>query len=88
MLFSVLSTANVALREDIFQQLTKLVAFVKQHIRRFLPDLIQLIHTHWSSSTRLCLQLLSELSTSLRCHSHASASHTHTSPSHASAALL
>ncbi|GAX78992.1 hypothetical protein CEUSTIGMA_g6432.t1 [Chlamydomonas eustigma] len=65
-LFEVLNEADVALREDIFQQLTKLVAFVKQHIRRFLPDLIQLIHSHWTSSTRLCLQLLSELSGSLR----------------------
>jgi hypothetical protein len=100
-LFDVLNEADLALREDIFQQLTKLVAFVKQHIRqapsfspecqvvspetklslclypclsciltfhfrRFLPDLIQLIHSHWSTSTRLCLQLLSELSGSLR----------------------
>ena len=40
-LFSVLASADVALREDIFTQLTKLVAFVKQHIRRFLPEMLQ-----------------------------------------------
>ena len=32
-LFSVLSGANLALREEIFMQLTNLVALVKQHIR-------------------------------------------------------
>ena len=36
-----LASADVALREDIFTQLTKLVAFVKQHIRRFLPEMLQ-----------------------------------------------
>uniref|UniRef100_A0A7R9YR22 Serine/threonine-protein kinase TOR n=1 Tax=Chlamydomonas euryale TaxID=1486919 RepID=A0A7R9YR22_9CHLO len=65
-LFATMAETDLTLREEIFTQVTRLVSVVKQHMRRFLPDLLQLIHTYWASSTRICLQLLAELSISLR----------------------
>lgn len=57
-LFATMAETDSVLREEIFTQLTRLVAVVKQHMRRFLPDLLQLIHTYWASSTRICLQVM------------------------------
>jgi hypothetical protein len=66
-LFSVMAETDGVLRDEIFTQLTKLVAVVKQHMRRFLPDLLQLIHVYWETATQpKCLKLLAELSISLR----------------------
>lgn len=51
---------------QILCELTSLVQYVRQHMRRFLPDLLRLVHAHWGSATRQCLDLLRELSISLR----------------------
>ncbi|KIY92187.1 hypothetical protein MNEG_15776 [Monoraphidium neglectum] len=45
------------------------VRTVRQHIRRFLPELLALLQEFWGSSVRIthyCLQLLAELALSLR----------------------
>jgi hypothetical protein len=68
-LFSVLRAADDSLREYMLEQLTRLVGLVRQHARRFLPDLLALVHEHWGKSSRVMhssLQLLAELSTALR----------------------
>jgi hypothetical protein len=68
-LFSVLRAADDSLREYMMEQLTRLVGLVRQHARRFLPDLLGLVHENWGKSSRVMhssLQLLAELSTALR----------------------
>ena len=37
-----------------------------QHTRRFLPEILQLVHDYWPTSTRTCLSLLAEMSLALR----------------------
>ncbi|MEW5308376.1 MAG: hypothetical protein WDW38_000344 [Sanguina aurantia] len=64
-LFSVLRRSDDPLREEMLQQLTRLVSYVRQHIRRFLPDMLGLLHEFWDASTRTCLTLLAELSIAL-----------------------
>ena len=68
-LFSVLRAADDSLREYMMEQLTRLVGLVRQHARRFLPDLLGLVHENWGKSSRVMhssLQVLAELSTALR----------------------
>eukprot|EP00955_Chlamydomonas_euryale_P016092 171926-Chlamydomonas_euryale.AAC.1 len=36
-----MAETDLTLREEIFTQVTRLVSVVKQHMRRFLPDLLQ-----------------------------------------------
>lgn len=68
-LFGVLRNCDAVLCEYMLEQLTQLTRVVRQHIRRFLPEILQLVHDFWGSSLRIthyCLQLLAELSLALR----------------------
>lgn len=45
---NVVRTADVNFREFLFQQLAHLIAIVKQHIRNYLDDIIDLIKSFWT----------------------------------------
>lgn len=56
---------DVQRRADLLRALTDLVRLMHQHIRRFLPDFLALVHDFWSGSPALLphvLALLAELS--------------------------
>lgn len=55
-----------ALREEILASLRALVGYVRQHMRRFLPDLTQLVHEFWPAAPRTCLALIADLGMALR----------------------
>ena len=64
-LFGVMRGSDDALREFLFQQLTVLVSFLRQHVRKYLPDILGLVHDFWIPTSPLMphiLRLLSELS--------------------------
>ncbi|GBF92738.1 hypothetical protein Rsub_05107 [Raphidocelis subcapitata] len=68
-LLAVARGADEPLREYVLEQLTQLVRCVRQHIRRFLPELLALLQEFWGCSPRIthhCLALLAELALSLR----------------------
>ncbi|EFJ44271.1 target of rapamycin, growth-regulatory PI3K-like protein kinase [Volvox carteri f. nagariensis] len=65
-LFGVLRGGDEALREEILGALRALVGYVRQHMRRFLPELLQLIHEFWPTSPRTCLALIADLGVALR----------------------
>lgn len=52
-LLNVVRTADVNFREFLFQQLAKLVAIVKQHIRNYLDDICGLIKEFWLPNSSL-----------------------------------
>lgn len=52
-------------RVDMVRALTDLVVLMRQHVRRFLPDLLALVNDFWGSSVTMLphiLSLLAELS--------------------------
>ena len=60
MLFNVLRGADDPLSEYTLDQLCALVRVVRQHIRRFLGDLLALVLEFWGKTTRImhyCLQV-------------------------------
>ena len=64
-LFGVMRGSDDTLREFLFQQLTVLVSFLRQHVRKYLPDILGLVHDFWIPTSPLMphiLRLLSELS--------------------------
>lgn len=64
-LFGVMRGSDDALREFLFQQLTALVSFLRQHTRKYLSDILGLVHDFWIPTSPLMphiLRLLSELS--------------------------
>lgn len=64
MLLAVLRGADEALSEFLVQQVTALVTLLKAHMRKWLPDILQLISDFWSPTSPLLphlLKLLSEL---------------------------
>eukprot|EP00879_Flechtneria_rotunda_P007003 GHRR01007352.1.p1 GENE.GHRR01007352.1~~GHRR01007352.1.p1 ORF type:complete len:2075 (+),score=775.15 GHRR01007352.1:2-6226(+) len=68
-LFAVLRVCDEPLRELLLEQLVVLVVVVRQHIRRFLPDLLGILGEFWGRSSKiqgLCLSMLAELAVSLR----------------------
>lgn len=65
-LFGVLRAGDEALREEILGSLRALVGYVRQHMRRFLPELLTLIHEFWSAAPRTCLALIADLGIALR----------------------
>ncbi|BDA44527.1 Serine/threonine-protein kinase TOR [Coccomyxa sp. Obi] len=68
-LLGVLRNADEALSEFLVQQVTALVALMKAHMRKWLPDILQLIADFWSPTSPLLphlLKLLSELAVALR----------------------
>ncbi|GIL87381.1 hypothetical protein Vretimale_1690 [Volvox reticuliferus] len=66
LLFSVLRGSDEALREEILSSLRALVGYVRQHMRRFLVDLLQLIHEFLATAPRTCLALIGDLGIALR----------------------
>ena len=63
-LFHVAHKCDDSLREFIFQQLTFLVSITKQHLGKFLDDILTLVQEHWGSILLMkpILQLLEQLS--------------------------
>lgn len=60
MLFAVLRVCDEPLRELLLEQLVVLVVVVRQHIRRFLPDLLGILGEFWGRSNKIqqiCLQV-------------------------------
>lgn len=66
-LFTVLRSADDALREFLVQQLTALVALLRAHMRKWLPDTLALAAELWSQASPQpqllphLLKLISEL---------------------------
>lgn len=50
-LLHVVRTADVNFREFLFQQLSQLIAIVKQHIRNYLDDICNLIKEFWTPNS-------------------------------------
>jgi FKBP12-rapamycin complex-associated protein len=60
-LFAVLHVCDEPLRELLLEQLVVLVVVVRQHIRRFLPDLLGILGEFWGRSSKIqhvCLQVI------------------------------
>ncbi|EWC44191.1 phosphatidylinositol 3-kinase tor2 [Drechslerella stenobrocha 248] len=55
---SVIRTSQPSKLESYFNQLSNLVSIVKQHIRNFLPDILQLIREHWQLNPNLQITIL------------------------------
>jgi hypothetical protein len=58
-LFALLRVCDEPLREQLLDTLVGLVVVVRQHMRRFLPELLAALGELWSRSTRMqhtCLQ--------------------------------
>ena len=51
-LFAVVRVCDEPLRELLLEQLVVLVMVVRQHIRRFLPDLLGLLGEFWGISPK------------------------------------
>lgn len=66
-MLSVIRTADDALREAMFKELASLVSVIKAHIRRYLSDILDLMHLSWEKNgiTKNTLLLCEELSMSL-----------------------
>ena len=63
-LLAVLRSADENLREFLVVQLTALVALLRQHLRKWLPELLALVNDFWTPSSSLLphlLKLISEL---------------------------
>lgn len=52
-MLAMMKTCPSGMLEFYFQQLGLLVTIVKQHIRGFIPDLIQIIQEHWNLSVNI-----------------------------------
>jgi len=66
-LFVVVRTGEDALREFLFEQFTQLVAILRQHVRKYLEELLTLVYEHWHRVELLphLLALLEQLSRAL-----------------------
>jgi FKBP12-rapamycin complex-associated protein len=66
-LFVVVRTGEDALREFLFQQFTVLVAIIRQHVRKYLEEILTLVYEHWQRIGLLphLLALLEQLSRAL-----------------------
>lgn len=67
-LFNVMRSAEDYLREFLCQQLTVLATYLRQHIRKYLPDILAIVHEFWVPSSHLLpyiLKLVSELASTL-----------------------
>lgn len=63
-LFAVVRAADEQLRLFLLQRLTGLLAVLRQHLRRWLPDLVALVHEFWDAGPDVLadlLRLVSEL---------------------------
>lgn len=67
-LFAVVRAADEQLRLFLIGRLTTLVAVLRQHLRRWLPDLVGLVHDFWGAGVAVLtdlLRLVSELASAL-----------------------
>ena len=65
MLFGIMRSSDNELREFLFEQMCELVSALRQHMRKYLPDILQLCSECWEPALPLMphiLKLLSELS--------------------------
>ena len=64
---NVMNTCEDGLREFMLAQLTALVAIIRGHVRRYLDDILQIIHSFWGPNQllRQMLRLCEELATAL-----------------------
>lgn len=63
-LINVLHQSKEEERKALVENLAALVTLLRQHLRKWLPDLLHLIHVFWTSDTQLqswLLRLISEL---------------------------
>jgi FKBP12-rapamycin complex-associated protein len=63
-LLSVVRTSDDALRLYLLKSLTELVSVLRQHVRKYLGDLMALVHHYWASGSQLLpviLTLVSEI---------------------------
>ena len=63
-LINVLHQSKEEERKALVENLASLVTLLRQHLRKWLPDLLHLIHVFWTSDTQLqawLLRLISEL---------------------------
>ena len=63
-LINVLHQSKEEERKALVENLASLVTLLRQHLRKWLPDLLHLIHIFWTSDTQLqawLLRLISEL---------------------------
>ena len=67
-LFDIMRTCDDALREFMLSELAILVGTIKAHVRIFLSEIFEIIHTFWGNNTLLksTLLLCEELSRALR----------------------
>jgi FKBP12-rapamycin complex-associated protein len=67
-MISMMKTCPISMLEFYLQQLGLLVVIVKQHIRNFIPELIELIKEHWNESLSIqvtSLTLIESIATAL-----------------------
>lgn len=57
-LLNVVRTTDVGLREFLFQQMSQMIAIVKQHIRNYLDDICTLIKDFWSNNASIQVTLV------------------------------
>lgn len=65
---AVIRSSSAQRRESYFSQLSILVSIVRQHIRNYLPDIIEVLQEYWNSTPTLqttILQLIESISRSL-----------------------
>ena len=64
---NVMNTCEDGLREFMLAQLTALVAIIRGHVRRYLDDILHIIHSFWGPNQllRQMLRLCEELATAL-----------------------
>ena len=63
-LINVLHQSKEEERKALVENLASLVSLLRQHLRKWLPDLLHLIHLFWTSDAQLqawLLRLISEL---------------------------
>ena len=61
-LLSVVRTSDDALRLYLLKSLTELVSVLRQHVRKYLVDLLALVHHYWASHSKLLPVLLTLIS--------------------------
>ncbi len=68
-LFAVVRTADEALRLFLLRRLAGLLGVLRQHLRRWLPDLVALLHDFWGAGPGVLptlLELVAELASARR----------------------
>ncbi|KAI1373105.1 FAT-domain-containing protein [Hypoxylon crocopeplum] len=55
----VIKDSPTSRRESYFNQLATLVSIVRQHIRNYLPDIIESLHSYWNESPSLQATIIS-----------------------------